>query len=152
RGAKLKYGRNASTTRPPETTQDQGGPTEVYKGEGNFVLGRNLFLTASVAHVKGGFFLTPEGGLTASEYRDDSSVYHGTFTLYNTHRPQNAFTSDGNYFKGKHEIKFGYGWKKADVDSSSTVPGPNSTITYWQGYPSIEADILAWGHTTSTGT
>ena len=151
RGAKLKYGRSAGPTRPPETTWDQGGPTQVYKGEGNFVVGRNLFVSANVSHVAGGFFLTPEGGLDTPRYRDDAGVNHGSYQKYITDRPQNAFQADGNFFKGHHEIKFGYGWRKADVDSSSVVSGPNATITYWQGYPSIEADILAWGHTTSTG-
>jgi hypothetical protein len=151
RGAKLKYGRSAGPTRPPETTVDQGGPTQVYKGEGNFVLGQNLFVTANVSHVSGGFFLTPEGGLDTPRYRDDDSIDHGSWQKYITDRPQNAFQADGNFFRGRHEIKFGYGWRKADVDSSSIVSGPNSTITYWLGYPNIEADVLAWGHTTSTG-
>jgi hypothetical protein len=151
RGAKLKYGRNASITHPPETTSNQGGPTQVYKGEGNFVIGRNLFVTGNVSKVKGGFFLTPQGGLDVSEYRDDDLVFHNTVPEYITDRPQKAVQGDGNFFRGHHEIKFGYGWRKADVDSSSNVGGPNKTITYWQGYPSIEADVLAWGHTTSTG-
>src|SRR3954467_5815552 len=151
RGAKLKYGRSAGPTRPPETTVDQGGPTQVYKGEGNFVAGRNLFISANVSHVAGGFFLTPEGGLDASRYRDDEGVDHGTWQRYDTKRPQNAFQTDGNFFRGHHEIKFGYGWRKADVDSPSAVAGPNSLVTYWLGYPDIEADVLAWGHTTSTG-
>jgi hypothetical protein len=151
RGAKLKYGRSAGPTRPPETTVDQGGPTQVYKGEGNFVLGQNLFVTANVSHVSGGFFLTPEGGLDTPRFRDDDSIDHGSWQKYITDRPQNAFQADGNFFRGHHEIKFGYGWRKADVDSSSIVSGPNSTITYWLGYPNIEADVLAWGHTTSTG-
>ena len=149
RGAKLKYGRNASPTRPPETTWDQGGPTQVYKGEGNFVVGRNLFFSANVSHVAGGFFLTPEGGLDTNIYRDDAGVYHNSYYKYITDRPQNAVQFDGNFFRGKHEIKFGYGWRKADTDSSSIVPG-NGVWTFWQGYPSIEADILAWGPVTST--
>jgi hypothetical protein len=151
RGAKLKFGRNAGPLNPPETTSDQGGPTIVYKGEGNFVLGRNLFLTANVSHVKGGFFLTPEGGLATPEYTDDEGVHHGSVPKYVTNRPQNAFQTDGNFFKGRHEFKFGYGWKKADVDSSSIVTGPDGVRTYFLGYPDIEADVLAWGHTTSTG-
>jgi hypothetical protein len=152
RGAKLKYGRNAGPLNPPETTWDQGGPTQVYKGEGNFVLGRNVFLTANVSHVHGGFFLTPEGGLDSVPYQDDSGVNHVTTSRYQTNRPQNAVQADGNFFRGHHEIKFGYGWRKADVDSTSIVPGPNKVWTYWQGYPNMEAAITAWGHTTSTGT
>jgi hypothetical protein len=151
RGAKLKYGRSASPTRPPETTVDQGGPTQVYKGEGNIVVGRDLFVTANISHVAGGFFLTPEGGLDTPRYVDDGGVNHGSFQKYITDRPVDAFQADGNFFRGKHEIKFGYGWRKADVDSSSIVAGKNAVITYWLGYPDIEADVLAWGHTTSTG-
>src|SRR6185437_5144053 len=91
RGAKLKYGRNAGPTRPPETTWDQGGPTQVYKGDANFVAGRNLFVTANVSHVAGGFFLTPEGGLATPLYVDDGGVAHGSYSKYITNRPQNAF-------------------------------------------------------------
>jgi hypothetical protein len=151
RGAKLKYGRSASVNRPPETTVDQGGPTEVFKGEGNFVLGRNLFVSANVSHVKGGFFLIAEGGHTPSVYTDDAGVSHGSWSDYITDRPQNAVQFDGNFFRGKHELKFGYGYRKADVDSSSLVPGPIATWTTWTGYPSMQAEITAWNHTTSTG-
>jgi hypothetical protein len=151
RGAKLKYGRGASVNNPPETTFDQGGPTQVYKGEGNFVLGRNVFLSANVSHVSGGFFLKAEGGHTPAAYLDDAGVNHGSNSDYITKRPQNAVQFDGNFFRGKHELKFGYGWRKADVDSSSIVPGPIGTWTYWDGYPTMDAQVTAWGHTTSTG-
>jgi hypothetical protein len=149
RGAKLKFGRNAGPFNPPETTVDQGGPTQVYKGEANLVVGRNLFLTGNVSHVAGGFFLTPEGGLAAAPYTDDAGVHHVTTSRYDSHRPQKAVQGDGSYFRGHHEIKFGFGWRKADVDSSSTVPGPNKVFTTWLGYPLMEADIVAYGHTTS---
>jgi Carboxypeptidase regulatory-like domain/TonB-dependent Receptor Plug Domain len=149
RGAKLKYGRSASPTRPPETTVDQGGPTEVYKGEGNFVVGNSLFLSGNVSHVKGGFFLTPEGGLDKQMYKDDANVWHGTYYNYVTKRPQNAVVADGNLFKGRHELKFGFGWRRADVDSSSTVPG-NHIVSYFDTYPNMIAEVTAWGHITST--
>ena len=42
RGNKEKFGRGASATHPPETTYDQTGPTPLYKGEGNFVVGTNF--------------------------------------------------------------------------------------------------------------
>jgi len=47
RGDKLKFGRSAGVTRPPETTWDQSGPTSLFKGEGNFVVGNALFFTGS---------------------------------------------------------------------------------------------------------
>ena len=49
----MKFGRSASATRPPETTFDQGTLGHgFFKGEGNFVVGSNLFLTARVSHYR----------------------------------------------------------------------------------------------------
>src|ERR1041385_2586726 len=46
RGNKEKFGRGASATHPPETTYDQKGPTPLNKGEANFVIGNDFFLSA----------------------------------------------------------------------------------------------------------
>jgi hypothetical protein len=148
RGDKLKYGRSASTTRPPETTVDQSGPTALHKGEVNLVLGNNLFVTGRGSKVSGGFALTPQGGLDTNMYRDDGNVWHGSYTHYETIRPQWSAQAEGNYFMGRNEIKFGFGWRRADVDSTSIVPG-NGIITYHTGYPTIEADVVAWEGVTS---
>ena len=45
---KIKNGRSAGPTRPPETTWNQTGPTKYYKGEGNFVVGSKLFASVKV--------------------------------------------------------------------------------------------------------
>jgi Carboxypeptidase regulatory-like domain/TonB-dependent Receptor Plug Domain len=76
---KVKNGRSASPTRPPETTWDQTGPTKYYKGEGNFVISNRLFASAKFAYVDGGFQLAPEGGLNKDYYIDDAGVTHNTF-------------------------------------------------------------------------
>jgi hypothetical protein len=49
RGNKEKFGRGASATVRPNDLRP-GGPTPLYKGEANFVLGNNLFLSAKGAH------------------------------------------------------------------------------------------------------
>src|SRR3954451_12918504 len=41
RGNKEKFGRGAAPNRAPETTYDQTGPTDLFKGEGNFVVAQN---------------------------------------------------------------------------------------------------------------
>ena len=138
RGNKQKFGRGASATRPPETTYDQKGPTPVYKGEGNFVIGRSLFLSVKGAEQRGGFSLTAEGGPDKNWFVDDSGVYGGTVDTYVSKRPQHSFSVDGNSFRGHHELKFGFGWRKAEVTSTDTYPG-NGIISYHVGYP----DILA---------
>ncbi len=149
RGDKVKFGRSAGALRPPETTHDQKGPSPVHKVEGNLVLGNNTFLTGRYGYVGGGFQLTPQGGLGAQWYIDDGGVNRGSYWHYDTVRPQWQTQVEGNHFRGRHEVKFGFGWRRADVDSSTIVPG-NGIITYHSTYPSMYAGVTAWGHTTST--
>ena len=143
RGDKLKYGRGAGPTRAQPTTWNQSGPSPVHKAEGNFVVGSSLFLTGRWAYVGGGFQLTPQGGLDAQWFVDDAGVYRGSYVHYETVRPQWNAAAEGNYFKGRHEIKFGFGWRRADVDSSSIVPG-NGIASYHDGYPNMIAEVTAW--------
>lgn len=140
RGNKEKFGRGASPTRAPETTYDQTGPTDVFKGEGNFVIGNNLFLSFKGAHIKGGFSLTAEGGKDKQWYIDDALVNRGTADTYITDRPQDTIAVDGNTFRGRHELKFGFGWRKATVDSTDAYPG-NGTISQHIGYPDMYVTV-----------
>jgi hypothetical protein len=146
-GDKNKYGRNAGPTRPQETSWNQSGPSPVHKVEGNVVVGQNLFVTGRWSYVGGGFQLTPQGGLDTQYYWDDSGIARGSYYHYETVRPQYAAAAEGNYFRGNHEIKFGFGWRKADVDSNSIVPG--GIITYHDGYPNMYAEVTVWNDNTS---
>ena len=148
RGDKLKYGRGAGPTRPPETTWNQSGPTALHKGEANFVASDSLFLTGRFGYVDGGFALTPQAGLGTNWYIDDSGTHRGSFYEYATTRPQYNAAGEGNFFRGRHEVKFGFGWRTADVDSTTTVPG-NGIISYHDGYPNMVAEVTAWNHSTS---
>jgi hypothetical protein len=74
-------------------------------------------------------------------YRDDSLVYHNSYWDYVTDRPQWAFVADANYFKGNHEIKLGYTWRKTQVHSTSQLPGDNEIWTIHDGYPNMIAQI-----------
>ncbi|MDP9323373.1 MAG: hypothetical protein M3P13_07035, partial [Acidobacteriota bacterium] len=143
-GRKDKFGRSASATRPPETTYDQGtlGPG-FFKGEANFVVGQNVFLTARVSHFPWGFFLTPEGGMDKQVWQDDGGVWHGSFLDYRSTRPADTVAGDGSYFLGKNELKFGFSWRKTDVHSSTTWAG-NHVISYANSYPNMiaEADAI----------
>lgn len=153
RGNKQKFGRDASATRPPETTYDQKGPTPLYKGEGNFVLRNNLFLSAKAATTRGGFSLTAKGGPDKNWYYDDEGVEHNTRDTYASKRPQSNLSLDANTFKGHHELKFGFGWRKAEVSSTDAYPG-NGIITIHNGYPDmialIKRDWAAAAHTVYT--
>ncbi|MEO6235837.1 MAG: carboxypeptidase regulatory-like domain-containing protein [Vicinamibacterales bacterium] len=144
RGDKQKFGRGAGPTRADEATYNQSGPTTLQKGEANFVVGSNLFLAARASHVKGGFSLAARGGPTTPVYVDDGGVMRGSTDTYSTNRPQNSASLDGNSFRGKHELKFGFGWRKATVDSSDVYPG-NGIVTYHVGYPEMQAKITRQG-------
>jgi hypothetical protein len=137
---KLKWGRGAGSTRPQETTYDQTGPNDLYKGEANYVLGSNLFIVGRFAHVKGGFAFQPEGGFdNVQVWRDASNVWHGSYNNYVTDRPQDTFNMDANYFRGNQEFKFGYSWRKTEVHSTSEWP--NNYYTYFN-YSAGEAPIM----------
>jgi hypothetical protein len=128
---KQKWGRNASTSRTQPTTWNQDGPNQMFKGEVNYVFGNNLFLAGRYAHVKGGFTFDPQGGMTTPAYQDYNGVWHGSFYNYVTDRPQDALVVDANYFKGAHELKFGFTWRKTSVHSTSQWPGPANGTPYW---------------------
>jgi len=145
RGNKEKFGRGASALRPPDTTYDQAGPTPLYKGEANFVMGSNMFLSVKAGRTLGGFSLTSHGldaGIVSDKsiYVDDSGVQHNAADTYITDRPQSNLSVDANSFHGHHELKYGFGWRHAEVSSTDAYPG-NGIITYHIGYPEMEALI-----------
>ncbi len=139
RGNKEKFGRGAGATRPDETTWNQTGPTSMYKGETNLTLSNSVYLTARYAYIAGGFSLTPRGGLSTMASLDDNGVWHGSFIDYSSNRPQHVASADGNWFKGSHEFKFGFSYRKVDVTSHSAWPGGGIFIS--AGYPNYFADI-----------
>jgi hypothetical protein len=123
RGNKEKNGRGVSPTHLIETAWNQSGPTSMYKGEGNFVFGQKLFAAARYAYISGGFTLDPIGGRDKDFYKDDAGIWHNTYYFYTTERPQYFVGADASYFTGKHEVKFGFSWRKTPVDSISEVTG-----------------------------
>jgi hypothetical protein len=123
RGNKEKNGRGASPLRSAPTTWDQKGPTPLYKGQVNFAIRNNVFLTARAGHVGNGFSLTPQGGLSVTSYRDPSRVRRGSYVFYETKRPDNSVLADGNWFRGSHELTFGGSWRHTKDDEHQEFPG-----------------------------
>lgn len=150
RGNKVKLGRGASATTTPQTVYNQTGPTDVYKGGVNLVFGNNIFLATEYAHIHGGFQLAGAGGTQAQEYIDDAGISHGSIDTYTTNRPQDELKADGSYFKGHHELKFGYSWKRAPVNSTDVYPG-NGIVTFHNGYPLMIAKVTRPGTSAAVG-
>jgi hypothetical protein len=139
RGNKVKFGRSAGATRPAETTVDQDGPTDFFKFEVNRTFGNSLFASARYAHTVNGFTFTPQGGFDTTAYLDDDGVFHGTYASYETNRPQDNLQFESTYFRGNHELKAGFGWRRSDVSSTSAWPG--GVLHLHDGYPFIQAQI-----------
>jgi hypothetical protein len=125
RGEKVKLGRNAGVTRPPETTWNQTGPTSIYKFEDNHVFSSGMMLSGRFAYVSGGFAFDPQGGADTQMWQDfgGGRVYHGSYYQYVTDRPQYQTNVDGNWFKGAHEVKFGFQYRHTPVSSLTRWPG-----------------------------
>ena len=141
RGNKEKAGRGASAKRPDETTWNQTGPTDMYKGEANFSPTNSLYVTARYAYVKNSFHLIPRGAAGVQTSLDDSGVFHGNYIDFLTERPSQTGSMDGNYFKGAHELKFGFSYRKVDVTSSSVWPG-GGLIFIANGAPNYIAQLI----------
>ena len=68
-------------------------------------------------------------------------MWHGSFNFYATDRPQDNISIDANYFKGRHELKFGFGWRKAAVTSESGWPG-GGVKSQHDGYPDMFVTVV----------
>jgi hypothetical protein len=149
RGDKVKNGRGASAEHPTPTTWNQKGPTDLFKGEVNYTLSNSTFLTGRYAFTGGGFSLEPIGGRDTQFYIDDNGIFGNSYLFYNTDRPQNNFQIEGNHFRGSHEFKFGFGWRKSAVSSQSGVPGGAYNVHI--GYPDMYTVIVRdWAQKANT--
>ena len=127
---KVKIGRNAGPTRPQETTWDQGkfGPKPTaWKAEDTHIFSSSFYLTGMYSKVNGGFELAPEGGTGPTPTLGPDGVWHNSFLLVQIERPQDQYKADAsNFFNTgtlSHELKFGAGYRKAEV----------STLSRWAG-------------------
>jgi len=137
RGDKIKFGRNVGPTRPPETAWDQSGPTTIAKIEDTHIFNPNFYLTGLFSKTKGGFQLIPDAGSRCtsldcalsgpSTWLDVNATPHRSFVAFKTDRPQTQYRADMSSFFNtggwSHELKYGFGYRKAPVSSFSAYPG-----------------------------
>jgi hypothetical protein len=127
---KVKIGRNAGPTRPQETTWNQqkfGDSPTAWKIEDTHIFSSNFYLTGLFSIVNGGFELAPQGGMIPTTFLDGGGQWHNSFQLYQTERPQEQYRADAsNFFNTgsvSHELKFGAGYREAEVTTLSRWPG-----------------------------
>ena len=154
-GAKIKLGRNVSTVRLPETAWNQNNsydngtgsltdPT-LWKIEDTQLFGPNFYLTGLYSKVQGGFQLIADNGKGCTSFDcgvDSAPAYFdevaGTWTRsylsVTSLRPQKQYRLDGAAFLNtgsiNHELKFGYGYREANVTSVTAWPGDHWTDNY----------------------
>ncbi len=93
---KLKFGRDASLTRPPETTWDQSGPADTFKLEDSQVFNSDLFGTLAGSLTNYGFDLVPQG---AGQMRQDGTqTFHNTYYTARYYRPNSQIGGSLSYF------------------------------------------------------
>jgi len=126
---KIKNGRNASPTRPQETTWNQSdfGPSPTtWKVEDTQIFNNSFFATGMYSRVNGGFQLVPEGG-DALPFRDTSLTWHNSFILEQIQRPQTQYKLDGsNFFNTgnlSNELKYGGGYRTVEQSTLFSWPG-----------------------------
>jgi len=156
-GNKVKLGRNVGPSRFPETSWNQsdhydGGagsltdPT-LWKLEDTQIVNPNLYFTGLYSKVQGGFRLIADNGKGCKDlacglnslpsYLGTDGAYHRTYESYDTIRPQTQYRVDSSAFLNtgsiNHELKFGFGYRKADVRSISVWPGDQYTVDFGDG-------------------
>lgn len=153
-GNKIKFGRNVGPDRPPETGWNQDGPTDILKFEDTHIFGSNFYITGLYSHVDSEFLLIAdqgkrctslECGLDAPQgWLDAGVVPHRSYANVATQRPQDQYRADGSTFFStgslSHELKFGLGYRNADVSSFSAWP--QSTYTYMFDNTELEAGAI----------
>src|SRR5262245_12702229 len=105
----------------------------LFKIEANHVFGPSFVLNAKYAHYNTGFGFTPRGGVdNPGTYDFGAGTGRGSSPFYKTTRPQDVANLDANYFVsslgGTHELKFGFGYRKTPVASSSGYGGPDQIL------------------------
>ncbi len=117
-----------SPARPPETALIIDAPISLYKVQSDFVLAKNLFLTARLSKFNASQNYTPAGGIDKNVVLDSSGVWSGSFFYGTSERPQTAAVVDGSWFKGKHEFKFGFSYRSTPITSSSKIASDGQKI------------------------
>lgn len=114
-----------------ESTFQQHGPSNMFKGEHTWIPNPAWFLDAKYGYVQNKFNLDPFSGIGLDaqpilRLNNDFFLENGN-AFFHTERPQHNATIDANYFRqnwaGDHEFKFGFAYKHASVNSTSQYGG-----------------------------
>lgn len=132
-GDKFRGSRGCDAFHPLITCSQQTGPSVFYTPSHRWIVNNRLTVIAQYTHIHEDWFLGFEDpalkDVQAINWVDtsfwDRSKSSGS---YHTIRPQDDVRADANYFASNflhadHSMKFGFAWRRAPVESISTVGG-----------------------------
>jgi hypothetical protein len=123
---RLVDGRDAARDRSEPTTLDVTFPGYSVRAEDAHVFSEKLFATLSYSHVPNDRDAIPKGGLDAQAYLDPRGVWRNSYTHRFSERVQHQYGATATSFFDTgalpHELKFGFGYRHAYNESSSTWP------------------------------
>ena len=109
------------------TTQDVHFPGASYKIEDSQVLSAKIFAALNFSYVSAHRTAIPKGGLAEQADTDADYVWQNSYYSKHTERPQHdaGVTAAGFFDTGplQHELKFGFGYRHAHIESASAWPG-----------------------------
>jgi hypothetical protein len=137
-GDKIKEGRSPGAAginfdAPTATYNQSNAYTDfplhgLWKIEDNHTFGSKFFLTSKYAYYNTGFILDPIGGMEETSGR--SLILGRSFGSVSRSlnvRPQHTVAIDGSafqqWFGASHDIKMGFGWRRADGAGGTLWPG-----------------------------
>lgn len=123
---RLVDGRGAAPDRSEPTTLDVTFPGYSVRAEDSHVLSENLFATLNYSYVPNRRDAVPKGGLDTQAGVDDNDVSIGSYKHRFVDRVQHQYgtTLTSFFATGEvgQELKFGFGYRHAYNESSSTWP------------------------------
>lgn len=138
---KIRKGRQTFFTAGDQDSLDNqsnfGKQPTFWKVEDTQIFGPSFYLTGLYNETNGGFALIPQGGDRVFFLDDDLIQYYGS-TFYHSLRPQKQTRLDASSFfttgNLSHELKFGAGYRLAEVDSRGGFGGGGLLISDCANY------------------
>ena len=119
-------GRGASPLVSEESTFDVDFPGESFKIEDSHVFSEKLFATLYLSYVPISRDAIPKGGVDVQVYTDAGGVLRNSEVVQRAERSfrQAGLTASTFFGTGplSHELKFGFGYRNHEIDSSSIFP------------------------------
>lgn len=137
-------GRGATLDLPLSSTRNQTGPGDVWKIEDTHIFSPNFYLTGMIGIIDNGYELRGRGGDVEPYWEGRRNAEDGfsrgwrrNRALYIQDVPQDQYRADGSSFFEtgdlSHELKFGFGYRDAPVESWTIWPGSMSWAEFYAG-------------------